>query len=167
MSTSSVYAYTHSVTYVTDQILRSLKKIICWIGLNPNKFVGSWDSTDLAIKTWLHSGDLRAAVLEIYNSNTGALASRWEFTIDYNYEYEDVVSMWLDAEAIRSAIRKCGTLPSYCDYRVVLTTNRNRPDVPGWGATTLLSTDGFVKQSIGTTIGTFALGAQAGYWRKK
>lgn len=35
MSTVATYSYTHSVTYVTDNILKSLKDIILLSGLDP------------------------------------------------------------------------------------------------------------------------------------
>ncbi|MGP2478232.1 hypothetical protein [Listeria monocytogenes] len=40
------------------------------------------------------------------------------------------------------------------------------PHVDGWSDCNFLSTDGFVKQNLGTTIGTNSIGTQAGYWRK-
>lgn len=42
MSAVAVYSYTQSVTYVADNILKSLKDIIRLSGLNPNKLVGEW-----------------------------------------------------------------------------------------------------------------------------
>ena len=36
MSTVATYSYTHSVTYVTDNILKSLKDIILLSGLDPS-----------------------------------------------------------------------------------------------------------------------------------
>ena len=56
--------------------------------------------------------------------------------------------------------------PSMCDYRVVVTNKDGAPSVSGWSSTTLRSTDGFVRQSIGTTIGASGLGSSTGYWRK-
>lgn len=38
MSTVATYSYTHSVTYVTDNILKSLKDIILLSGLDPEHF---------------------------------------------------------------------------------------------------------------------------------
>jgi hypothetical protein len=40
-TTVSVNTYTHSVTYVADNILKSIKDIIRLSGLNPAKFAGS------------------------------------------------------------------------------------------------------------------------------
>lgn len=67
---------------------------------------------------------------------------------------------------IRFAIRKCGVIPSSCSYRILMDNAPGRPDVPGWSSTSYKSTDGFVHQNIGTTIGTHAIGANTGYWRK-
>jgi len=162
----NIYTHTNNVTYVTDQLLLSLKNIIIWIGLDPNKFIDKWRSTDLAVNTWLASRDLLGAVLEIYDSKTDALVCRWDFTIDYSYGSKDDGSMWIDTDAIRFAILKCGILPSSCNYRIVLETKPGRSNVPGWGPTAYRSTEGLVRQCVGTTIGTHTIGARAGYWRK-
>ncbi|HGA3328186.1 TPA: HORMA domain containing protein, partial [Pseudomonas aeruginosa] len=44
MSTVATYSYTHSVTYVTDNILKSLKDIILLSGLDPEHFADRWES---------------------------------------------------------------------------------------------------------------------------
>ena len=75
-------------------------------------------------------------------------------------------SMWVDTDAVRFAIIKFGSIPANCQYRLITRTKAGRPDVPGMSSTTFLSTTGFVRQSLGTTIGTHAIGAQAEYWRK-
>lgn len=167
MSTSvSVYSYAHSITYVTDQMLRSLKVIIVSIGLDPQKLTSDWAVLERGISTWLNSRDLIRLKLEIYNPNTDAFVGGWDFIADYSYG-DDEGEMWADTEQIRSTIIKCGTFPSQCKYRVITTTRDGRPDVDGWSSTTLLSTDGFVFQSIGTAVGSHAIGAESGYWRKK
>ena len=77
MSTVATYSYTHSVTYVTDNILKSLKDIILLSGLDPEHFADRWESNTRAIKTWLGTGDLRKVILEIYNPATDKLVTRW------------------------------------------------------------------------------------------
>lgn len=162
-SNVSVNTQAHSITYVTDQLLQSLKLIITEIGLDKSKFVGQWPSYDLGISTWLKSGHLSALILEVTNS--GTLVTRCDFTINYTYGTGDG-SMWIDTDAIRNTISKFGAIPASCDYKVVATLNFGAPSVIGWGDTTLHSVSGFVKQSIGTTIGTHTIGAQTDYWRK-
>jgi len=159
--------YSYSVTYVTEQMLNSLRRIIIWIGLDPTNFVSSWTSTELAVSTWLRSRHLRNVELEIYNPKSNSYVGGWEFTIDYTYGSDDDGAMWVDTDAIRNAIIKCGVIPAACKYRLLLYTSSGEPSVPGWGPGTALSKDGFVRQSVGTAIGTFAIGAQASYWRKK
>ena len=160
----SVNTYTHSVTYVTDQMLRSLRYIITWSGLDPNNFVSEWSSYERAVQTWLQSRHLKTVVLEIISSS-GSLVTRCDFDIDYTYGGGEG-AMWVDTDAIKFAIAKFGTIPSQCKYSITLMTSPGRPDVYGWGTGNLLSTSGFVKQSLGTTIGTHAIGTQAAYWRK-
>jgi Bacterial HORMA domain 2 len=160
----SVNTYTHSVTFVTDKMLGSLKQIIVGIGLSPTKFVSDWSTNERAVKAWLESKDLVEAVLEI-TSSTGAFVTRCDFTIDYTYSVGDG-AMWVDPDAIKYSIIKLGKIPSECSYRFILRVKPGAPFVDGWDDCQLLSTSGFVKQTLGTTIGTNAIGTQAGYWRK-
>ena len=163
-SVVSVNTYTHSVSYVTDQMLRSLRYIITNTGLDPNKFVSDWKTYELGVQTWLGTRHLQTVILEIINTS-GSLVTRCDFTIDYSYGNGEG-SMWVDTDALKHAIAKFGVIPSQCTYSITLVTSFGRPDVAGWGPSSLLSTDGHIKQSLGTTIGTHAIGAQAAYWRK-
>jgi len=160
----SVNTYTHSVTYVTDQMLRSLRYIITWVGLDPNKFVSSWNLYEIAVKTWLESQHLKTVVLEVIDPK-GELVTRCDFSIDYTYGNGEG-SMWVDTDALKHSIAKFGTIPSRCSYSITLLVKSGEPAVLGWGDGSLLSTNGFVKQSLGTTIGTHEIGAQAAYWRR-
>lgn len=160
----SVNTYTHTVAFVTDKMLGSLKQIIVGIGLNPANFVGSWSSYDRALKAWLETKDLTEAVLEV-TSSTGAFVTRCDFTIDYSYGNGEG-EMWVDPDAVRHEITKMGKFPSECNYQLKLRVKPGAPEVQGWGDCEFLSTAGFTKQSIGTVIGTSSIGAQASYWRK-
>jgi hypothetical protein len=167
MSTVATYSYTHSVTYVADNILKSLKDIIRLSGLDPAKLVNNWDSNLLAIKTWLDSGHLEKVILEIYNPSNGALVIRWDIDIVYSWSSSGDGSFWTDTEQLRYAIGKAGILPSDANYDLILHTKSGRPDVQGWGSCDYRSTEGMVKQSLGATIEHSGLGGQAGYWRKR
>lgn len=163
-SSVTVYTYAHSVTYVTEKLLNSIKQIIRDIGLDPGKFSDDWASYESGVKTWLETKHLKEAVLEITNTS-GSLVTRCDFTIDYSYVTGEG-SMWVDSDAIRHSILKLGVIPSTCGYRVIIRLNPGAPHVTGWSDCELLSTTGFVKQNLGTAIGTNSIGAQAGYWRK-
>src|SRR6266403_1519791 len=63
MSSVAVYSYTHSVTYVADNILKSFKDIIRLSGLDPGKLVESWAVLIRGITAWLASGHLERVVL--------------------------------------------------------------------------------------------------------
>ncbi len=165
-SSVSVYSYAHSVTYVAGQMLRSLKIIILGVGLDPEKLTEDWDVLERGLKAWLDSKHLERVRLEVYNPRTDEFVGGWDFTIDYGYG-TDEGEMWADTQQIRSTIIKCGTYPSLCEYRIVVTNKPGRPDVAGWSKTTFRSTDGFVFQSIGTAVGSHSIGAESGYWRKK
>lgn len=160
----SVNTYTHSVTYVTDKILHSLKTIIRLSGLSPEKLTSDWAVLERGIKCWLGTEDLLKVVLEVYNPTTDKLVGRWDIEIRYGYTGDG--SFWVDTDDIGYHIRKAGLWPSVCNYRIVATTKPGRPNVLGWSNTTLRSTDGFVRQSIGTTIDGSGLSGGTAYWRK-
>ncbi|HVX13321.1 MAG TPA: hypothetical protein VHC22_19205 [Pirellulales bacterium] len=159
-----VNTYTHSVTFVTDKMLMSLKEIIRCSGLSPEKLVNSWNNLQRGISTWLNSRELQAVHLEVYNPDTNALIGRWDFDIYYGSSGDG--GMWVNTDDIRYHIRKAGQWPSACDYRIVLTTKPGTPDIDGWGSTAFRSTDGFVRQSLGTTIDGNGIKTGSAYWRK-
>jgi len=158
--------YVHTTTYITDKMLRSLQFIIRESGLDPSKFANDWGWMERGIRTWLGTRDLQTVILEVFDPYDGALVGRWDFEIVYGYGSDGDGGMWVDTDAIRYAIRKAGLWPSECQYRIVAVTKPGRPDVEGWSRTTLRSTDGFVRHSIGTTIGAVGAGTSTAYWRR-
>lgn len=167
MSTSvSVNTYTYSVTYVTQQMLRSLKDIVRQSGLSLEKILSDWNSVELAVHTWLGSKDLQKVTLEIFNPITDALVTRWDIEVNYGYSAGDDGSLWTDPDAIRNAITKAGAVASNCRYQFLMKNKPGRPDVAGWGAGSYRSTDGFTQHSVGTTIGAGSLASSTSYWRK-
>ncbi|MCC6192459.1 MAG: HORMA domain containing protein [Anaerolineales bacterium] len=162
----AVNTYTHAVTYVSNKLLLSLQSIIKWSGLNPAKIADDWTVLERGIRTWLDTQDLTGLVLEVCNPVTGALVGRWDIDIRYGYTSTADGSFWVNTDDIQYHIKKAGVWPSSCEYRVVATTKPGRPDVQGWSRTTFRSTEGFVKQSLGTTLDARGLSGAAGYWRK-
>lgn len=165
MSSVAVYSYSHSVTYVADNILKSFKDIIRLSGLNPADLVTTWASKMLAIETWIKSGHLEAVVLEIYHPTNDSLIIRWDIDIVYSWS-ADAGNFWTDTEQLRYAIKKAGVAPSDAKYRLVLTHKLGAPEVVGWSSTTFRSTDNMVRQSLGSTIEHNGLGGSTSYWRK-
>jgi len=167
MSTSvSINTFTHSTAYVTDKMLSSLKWIIFWSGLDPDKLTRDWASLELGIKTWLRSRHLERVTLEIYLPSSMSLVGRWDFDVVYSYGSSDDGSMWVDTDAIRFAIKKAGVDPKRCSYRIIVHTKPGSPSVEGWEPAELLSTSGLVRQSVGTAIGTNDVSSRVSYWRK-
>jgi hypothetical protein len=164
MTSVAVYSYTHSVTYVADNILKSFKDIIRLSGLDPTQLVEDWASTMLAMTTWLASGHLTCVVLEVYNPKTEALIRRWDIDVVYGAPGDG--SFWTDTDQIRYHILKAGLWPSQAKYRLVLQNKPGRLAVTGWDSTSFRSTAGFVRQSLGSTIEHNGLGGSAAYWRK-
>jgi len=164
----SVRSYTHAITHVTNNVMRSLKDVIRLSGLDPTKFVvDDWDSTEIALQTWIESGHLEKITLEVFDPRTSKPLAFWDVGISYGYSGGDG-SFWVDTDAIRYAIQKAGVHPSSADYRVIVTWNRNpnRPHVDGWSPTTARSRDGFIVQHIGTTVEASGLSGSLAYLRK-
>ena len=162
----AVNTYTHSVTYVTDNILRSMQDIVRLSGLDPSQISNDWEVLERGIRTWIDSKHLETIVLEVYNPKTDALIGRWDVEIAYDWR-GDNGRFWVDTDQIKAAIKKAGVWPGDSRYRIVCSSKDGRPEVVGWSSTTLRSTSGMIKQSLGTTIEHNGLGAGASYYRKK
>lgn len=161
----SVRSYTHAVTHVTDNVLRSLKDVIRLSGLDPGKFANDWTTLHNGIKTWIESGHLNTIVLEVYQPSNDNLVGRWDVAISYGYTNGDG-SFWTDTDDIRYAIQKAGLYASSCRYDVIVDIKPGAPSVAGWSSTSFRSTAGFVKQSIGTTVEASGLSGGFSYYRR-
>ncbi len=164
--TVSVSTYTHATTYVADNILKSLKDILLYSGLAPDKLAADRDVLLRGISKWIETGHLRTIVLEVYNPSTNVLVGRWDIHITYEWNGGDG-QFWTDTDAIRFAIKKAGVLPSTARYAVIVDLKENAPDVPGWSTTTFRSTTGLVAQQIGTTVEARGLSGGLSYYRTR
>ncbi len=88
MTSVAVNTYTHSTTYVADNILKSFKDIIRLSELDPTKFADDWELNMRALKTWLGTQDLEKVILEVFNPRTNALIVRWDIDIVYGWTGE-------------------------------------------------------------------------------
>jgi hypothetical protein len=165
MSTTVVVnTYTHTATYVAAKLLLSIKEIVRESGLDPVKLADQWVVLERGISTWLGSQHLQGVTLEIYEPSTVRLVKRWDLDIIYGYSGDG--TLWTDTAALRYSILKAGAIPSRCSYRVLVTTAPGAPAVAGWSNTTLLSTEGFTRYAVGSSIGGNGIGANAAYWVK-
>ena len=162
----AVNTYTHSVIYVTDNILRSLQDIVRLSGLDPTQIADDWTALERGIKTWIESKHLETIVLEVYNPSTDALIGRWDIDIAYEWSGDGGGRFWVDTEQIKIAIRKAGVWPGSSKYSIICRTKSGRPDVDGWSSRPFRATAGMVKQSLGTTIEHSGLGAGTSYYRR-
>jgi Bacterial HORMA domain 2 len=170
MSTAAVRVdtHTHAVTHVTANLMIGLKRLIQGCGLSTHKIIGEWSVLEAGINTWLESRHLERLVLEVFDpSDSGDdRRGRFDFDIDYGYYTGGDGALWMDTDTVAATIRKNGSYPSQCDYRIMAVTSPGRADVPGWGSGTLRSTDGMSRHVVGTTMGGGSLGASVVYWRK-
>ena len=167
MSAVATYSYTQSVTYVADNILKSIKDIIRLSGLDPTHFTDGWATHMCAIKAWLESRHLERVILEVYDPLTDALLFRWDIDVVYSWTGAGDGSFWTDTEQLRWAIKKAGVAPSQAKYGLLLNTKPGRPDVAGWGPASARSSEGLVRQSLGSTIEHYGLGGSTAYWRRR
>lgn len=165
-TTVSVSTYTHSVTYVADNILKSLKDIIVLSGLSPEKLTSDWTVLQSGVSTWIDSGHLQSVTLEVFNPSTNALITRWDIEISYAWSSGGDGRFWTDTDLLKNAIKKAGVWPSSAKYEVVLQNSPGRPDVAGWSPCSYRSIEGFVRQSIGAAVEHSGLGGNASYYRK-
>jgi hypothetical protein len=161
----NVYSHTHSVTYVAENILKSLKDIIRLSGLDPAEFVNDWELHKRGVDGWLRSGDLESVKLDIFHPRTGLLLFQWNIEISYSWTGGDG-SFWTDTEQLKYAIRKECLAPSEAKYDLRLQTKPGRHDIAGWSRGAARSTEGLVRQSLGTTIGHGSLSGSTSYLRR-
>lgn len=168
MTSVIVNVHTHASTHVAANVLRSIRQIIKGCGLSTARMLDQWAVLESGVATWLQSGDLEALILEVFDPSDRVddRRGRFDFTIDYAYYRDGDGELWLDPETVRRTILKNGSYPSACDYRFVATTSPGRPDVEGWSTTTLRSTSGFERHTVGTAVGGGSLGASLAYYRR-
>jgi len=160
----TVNTYSHTVTYVAAKMLLSVKEVVRQIGLDPGQLTDDWFVLERGISTWLGTRHLEGVTLEVYDSATDKLVTRWDFTVVYGYAGDG--SLWVDTDAISYHIAKAGTVPWRCKYRIVVSTSAGRPSVPGWSDTSFRSTEGFSRYGVGATIGGNGIASQLAYWRR-
>jgi hypothetical protein len=146
-------------------MIRSLKDIVRLSGLSLDKILDDWASVERAVHTWIGSKHLQKVTMEVYDPVTNGLVGRWDIEVDYTYGASDDGSLWADADAIRHAIKKAGSIPSTCKYEFKMLAPGGAA-VTGWGTGFYRSTDGFVRHSVGTTIGAGSLASSTSFWRK-
>lgn len=159
------YSSTQSVVYVADNIFKSLKDIIRLSGMDPTNFVNNTAVNMRGIKSWLETEDLEKIILEIYNPNSNELILRWDIDVNYGSTSGNG-NFWTDTEQLKWAIKKSGVPPASAKYDLLLKTKPGRRDVEGWTSAFSRSTNGMVRQSLGSTIEHNGLGASASYWRE-
>jgi Bacterial HORMA domain 2 len=161
-------------------MLGSIRDIIKGSGLNASQMREQWDVLECGIAAWLASGHLKAVIPEVYDprKHSDGLVGRFGFTIDYGYYPGGDGDLWLDPETVAHGIRKNGSFPAGCEYRIVADCTPGypavagwqvttyRPAVAGWQVTTYRSTTGFTRHTVGTTIGGGSLGAGLAYYTR-
>lgn len=171
MTTTSVRVNTttYATTHVATNMLKSIRQIVREAGLDTAHLNRNWAVLENGVATWLRSGHLQSLVLEVFDPTiaTGKdLVGRFDFAIDYGYYGEGDGELWLDPDTVSYVVRKNGSYPSRCNYRLVADTLPGEPAVPGWSDATFRSTAGFARHTVGAAVGGGSLGATLAYYRK-
>lgn len=161
------YSYTHSVTYVTDNMLKSIKEIVIASGLDPDKLLNLWGVVSDGIETWLRDGDMIMITLEVYKPSNNELIQRWDIEVCYTDGDSGDGSFWFDTDQVDRAIRKSGVRPSEAKYDIILVTRPGSRVIRGWHSVDSRPTDHLVRQSLGRTIEANGLGARTLVWRSR
>ncbi len=168
MSTVHVGSHTHTTTYVATNLLRSLRQLISAAGLDPTKFMSNWSMWEDGVAHWLSQRGLDALVLEIYDptDTVDDRRGRFDFTLDYSYGGDG--DLWIDPDIISFTVKKSGSYPSQCRYRLVAMTSSFATDPPSgnWTSVSLRSTAGFTKHNAGTSVAGGSTAASLSYYRK-
>ena len=164
MTYTHSYTYSHSVTFISDNIIKCLKDIVRECGLDPANMINDYDVLMRGIKTWLQSGHLILVALEIYHPKTDKLIKRWDLKVQDNWSSDEFVSR-VDTDQILWAIKKQGVIPSSAKYEIKVRTKHGRQDVDGWSTCKFRSTDDMVQQGLGRTADHSGLGFNTTLWR--
>jgi hypothetical protein len=159
-----VFAHTHNVVFLSDNLRNTLREVIRENGISPDKLMQDWGTVEQGIKTWLHSGHLNNIVVEFFRPGATVSSARWEFPVGYagTGVHDD---MWLDKNYLRQLIAKSARPASNCTYRVVLCTDPGRADVAGFTDCSFLSTGNLAARQAGTVIATGNMTVAVTYWK--
>jgi len=161
---TTAYTQVHSIVFLTDNLLNTLREVIRENGISPHKLMQDWETIEHGMGTWLQSGHLTKVVVEFFMPNSDAAAAVWELPIGYDGSgVED--DMWLDKAYLRQLIAKSRRPPSDCDYRILLCTKSGAPDVKGFSSTSFRATSHLTARQAGTVIATGHMTAGVTYWK--
>lgn len=168
MTAVHVGSTTHTTTYVATNLLRTLRSLITEAGLDPTKFMSTWSVWEDGVAHWLGERGLDTLVLEVFDptDTTDDRRGRFDFTLDYTYGGDG--DLWIDPDIITFTVKKAGSYPSNCRYKLVAITSRWATDPPtgSWTSTTLRSTEGFTRHNAGTSVAGGSTSASLSYYRR-
>jgi hypothetical protein len=156
----------YPVTYVSNEILNSLIRIVDKRGLGLDYINQNKNTIADGLFTWLGTRHLEKVVLEIYDSDKNGVLERF----DMCFEYSAVVPSTSDSifetnlKKLEDFLGRLPNLPADANYRVVVVLGDGAPDVPGWSPTSLRSVDHLKNQKLGGFIRADYIGAAMEYW---
>lgn len=166
-TTVAVNTYTHTATYIASKMMLTLKEIVRESGLDPGFLSNSWKPLEEGVAVWIRSRHLQGIMLEVYRLNNEELSARWDLEVSYATSNGTDGSFYTDTELIRKSIAKVGLKPANCGYRFLVSTADGAPVLAGWTTRALLSTDNFVRYSVGSQIGAPGASVETSYWVSK
>ena len=97
------------------------------------------------------------------NPATDKLVEKFELPISYEECADDNERFETDIDKLKAALKRLRRLPPKCQYRVLVNTEDDAPDLPGWASTQARDDSHLKKQDIGKVIDTAAIGVAMAY----
>lgn len=161
---TTAYARTHSITFLTDNLLNILRELIRENGLSPERLMQDRTTIARGIRIWATSGHLTTVIVEFCRPGATVVDARWDLPVTYSGSGVDD-DMWLDKNYLRQLIAKAKRPSADCSYRIVLRTSSGAEVVEGFSDCALLSTGQLAARQAGTVIATGHITAGITYWK--
>lgn len=135
-----VKTWTTTINYVVNAVIQIFLKYVDHRGLPTRRLNEINEVLARGFWTWLVSGDLETAYLEIWNPKTDRVVERLDLSFEIvepeeaEVDYEELGKEQFKsyAKEINRIAEKLDALPTGCRYRVVVNLKPGYPEVDGW-----------------------------------
>ena len=154
----------YPVTYVSNEVLNCLFRIIDKRGLSLSYLIDHKEALVDGLLTWISTRYLKKLIVEIYASDE--VVERW----DMCFEYSTIIpsssesTFETNLRKLEEFLNGLPSLDSDLEYRVIAVLKDGAPEVPGWGPTKLRPIDHLRNKNIGGIIKADYIGVAFQYW---
>ncbi|MBM4030167.1 MAG: hypothetical protein FJ291_00085 [Planctomycetes bacterium] len=128
---------TRSVVYVANTLFQMVLRIIAGRGLPPTYITYNRDIIGDGFFVWLTERSLRTVYLEVAMPGGAQALERWDFTLGYGENEEDVPRN-PPIDEVANLCARLAALPQGAEYRILVHTAPWATPVPGWVPSQLL-----------------------------